>query len=231
MSHHNSRLLAGRLACTLAVAGLVGVGLPAVAGASGPQSTTTCKGALAADPKGASSGEPNLVDYNFICNGDISAYTVIVDRRPHNPNVIDDFNSSPLVIQPDGTPSGAESIACSGVIPGDGINCNLGAGGVMTAGNEASGTVDPIDPYCKHFPPGAKPGSFAEPQALVQVVVTDSTGAEDGPFTLNMKPACPAVPNRMPPPAHKARDARRHHAARRHHRHHRHRARHDGRRP
>jgi hypothetical protein len=93
----------------------------------------------------------------------------------------------------------------------------------MSAGNLALGSFDPIDPYCKHFPPGAKPGSYAEPQALVQVVVSDTTGAEDGPFTLNMKPACPPVPNRMPRPT-KSRDRGKGHAASRHH-HHRHHAR------
>ena len=38
------------------------------------------------------------------------------------------------------------------------------------------------------------------PQAIVQLVVTDYTGAEDGPFTLGPASACPKVPNVVPTP-------------------------------
>jgi hypothetical protein len=72
----------------------------------------------------------------------------------------------------------------------------------MLSGHTARGNFNPVDPYCKRLPPSGKPGAAAEPQAVVQLVITDATGAERGPFTMAMKPACPAVPNRVPPAAH-----------------------------
>ena len=41
---------------------------------------------------------------------------------------------------------------------------------------------------------------MAVPQAVVQLVVTDYTGAQDGPFNLGPAKACPKVPNVVPTP-------------------------------
>ena len=57
------------------------------------------------------------------------------------------------MVGPDGvTPSATQSITCAGTTPSDGINCNFGAGGVMSTGNNAIGTIDPTGPYCKTLP-------------------------------------------------------------------------------
>jgi hypothetical protein len=70
----------------------------------------------------------------------------------------------------------------------------------MSAWNSAVGSFDPIDPYCGGVPAGSKAGSVPEPQALVQLVVTNATGGQDGPFSLNLRPACA-----KPKPKHKRR--------------------------
>jgi hypothetical protein len=177
-----------------------------------PLSLTTCAGSLSPDTAGAAVGEPYLLDYKFRCDGAISAYTIIVDRRATDTGNVDDFNPSPEVLASDGlTPSSNESLICEGAIPSNGINCNAGAGGVLTAGNFAVGSVDLVDAYCKHLPAKARPGTPAVPRALVQLVVTDVTGAEDGPFTLGLTKACPAVPKLVPAsrPRRRAKDRRR----------------------
>ena len=40
----------------------------------------------------------------------------------------------------------------------------------------------------------------------MEYVVTDITGAQDGPFRLSLKGGCPKVPDRVPPPAKKKKD-------------------------
>jgi hypothetical protein len=183
-----------------ATAVLLLVALTPVANAA-PQSATDCGGSLTSDPSGPSSGEPNLLDYQFACDGDITAYTVVIDRAAATTDNIDDFSPNAEVIDPGGAVDPTTSFTCSGTTPGDGINCNAGTGGVMTAGGTSSGSIDPIDPYCKRLVPGSAPGTPAEPQAVVKLIVSDSTGAEDGPFTLDLKPSCPAVPDTTPYPA------------------------------
>jgi hypothetical protein len=192
----------------LARAGLVSVGvalvgwaLPAAASAAAPTpaSLTDCGGTVFADPSGTAGGEPNLLDYKFQCDGDISAYTIIVDRRSGDSGNIDDYNPAPSVFESDGvTPSPSETAICEGTTPSDGINCNAGAGAVLSAGVITEGSVDPVEPYCKSLPAKAKPGTPAIPQAIVQLVVTDTTGAEDGPFDLGPAKACPKVPAVVP---------------------------------
>jgi hypothetical protein len=43
----------------------------------------------------------------------------------------------------------------------------------------------------------------------VQLIVTDATGAMDGPFQLGMTRRCPQVPNSVPPVKHGGRRAKR----------------------
>ena len=203
MPDHNRLLALGRIAVAVVGLALTAVALPALAGAATapptPESLTNCGGTLTHDATGASLGEPNLLDYKFRCDGDISAYTIIVDQQGDRGASIDDYNPAPSVLETDGvTPSPTETLTCEGTTPSDGINCNAGAGGVLSASFFAEGSVDPIQPYCKHLPADAKAGTPAVPQALVQIVVTDATGAEDGPFTLGNAKPCPRVPNVAP---------------------------------
>lgn len=210
MSDRNrrSRALALRPALLALCSALSLCVLPAVASAAAPTpvSLTDCTGSIAPDSTGAAVGEPYLLDYSFSCDTDISAYTILVNRQAADDFNLDDYNSTPAVLEADGvTPSPTESITCGGATPSDGVNCNLGAGGVLTAGYFADGSVDPVEPYCKHLPSGAAPGTPAIPQAFVQLIVTDDTGAQDGPFALGLTARCPKVPNVVPTPKPKPR--------------------------
>jgi hypothetical protein len=78
------------------------------------------------------------------------------------------------------------------------VNCNAGAGGSVDAGNTIQGSVDLIQAYCKALPAKAKPGTAAIPRANIQLVVTDNTGAQDGPFDLGLNRRCPPAPDVAP---------------------------------
>ncbi len=194
------------LSCGVAVAACV---LPAMASAAAvtPTSLTDCGGKVSADPGGKAADEPNLLDYKFSCDGGITAYTILIQQQGDPGGSIDDYNPAPSVFETDGlTPSPTESITCEGTTPSFGINCNTGTQGVqLTDGFIVEGSVDPIQAYCKHLPVNAsgktaKPGTPAVPQAVVQLIVTDYTGAEDGPFNLGPTKACAKVPNVVPTP-------------------------------
>jgi len=204
VSDRNRWAVLGRVGLVTGAIALAGGMLPTIAGAAPPTpaSLTNCGGTISPDPTGKASGEPNLLDYRIQCDGDISAYTIILDQQGDPGGSIDDYNPAPSVLEaPLGvTPSPSESLTCEGTTPSDGINCNAGAGAVMSAGLFGEGSIDPIQAYCKHFPTGATPGTAAVPTALVQLVVTDATGAQDGPFTLRRTTACPKVANVVPTP-------------------------------
>jgi hypothetical protein len=170
------------------------------AAAPPPESTANCYGKLTPTP---TADEPNLIDYRFHCDSRISAYTVIVNRGFNGQDTIDDFSVNADVFEPDGTtPDPAKSWSCEGTVPSISTNCNLGTQGqAVGAWSWADGTVDTTEPFCKHLPAGAKPGTPAEPRAFVQLVVTDASGAQDGPFRLPYTESCPAVPDRAPFPA------------------------------
>jgi hypothetical protein len=170
-----------------------------------PTSRTGCHGSLSPDSGGAAKGEPNLLDYSFHCNGGITAYSIIVDQWRDPSGAIDDFTAAPSVFETDDvTPSPTETVSCEGILPSDGINCNTGTYAAQVSdGYYVAGAFDPVQTYCKHLPTDASgntlaPGFRAVPTALVQLLVTDYTGAEDGPFLLREKQACPKVPNRVP---------------------------------
>jgi hypothetical protein len=178
----------------MSLAFVLGVGLltqTALAAAPAPESATQCGGTLKrAKP---TADDPNLLSYKFTCDWGVSAYTLIVTRKPNDDATVDDFASSVSVFDPTGNPLSTQSFSCAATIPGEGINCNAGAGGYMAAPNWAEGTLDTTDPYCPNIPKGSPAGTKPEPGAVVQLVVTDTTGAEDGPFRLRLSGKCPAV--------------------------------------
>jgi hypothetical protein len=173
------------------VAGGALLAQPALAATPAPESATQCGGILKrAKP---TADDPNLLSYKFTCDWGISAYTLIVTRKANDDATIDDYGSSVSVFDPTGNPLSTESFSCSGTIPGNGVNCNAGAGGFMAAPNWAEGTFDTTDPYCPNIPKGSPAGTKPEPGAVVELVVSDTTGAEDGPFRLRLAGKCPAV--------------------------------------
>jgi hypothetical protein len=154
-----------------------------------PESATLCGGTLKrAKP---TADDPNLLSYKFNCSGSISAYTLIVLRKSNDSGTIDDFDTNPLVFDTTGNPLSTVALSCAGEIPGDGINCNSGAGGSVASPDWAEGTFDTTEPYCPNVPPGSKPGTKPDPAAVVELVVSDTTGAEDGPFRLRLAGKCP----------------------------------------
>jgi hypothetical protein len=163
---------------------------PASAATAVPESATHCGGNLT--PGKATADDPHQLAYKFNCDYAISSYTLLVNRSRNDYSTVDDFSSSAGVFDDSGTANSKESFGCSGSVPGDGVNCNAG-GGVMTAPEFAEGTLDTTDPYCASIPPGSPAGTQPEPTAIVQLVVTDATGAEDGPFRLSYNGRCPAV--------------------------------------
>jgi hypothetical protein len=192
--HRKARPVARRWWVPVALAFALGGGLlvqSALAAAPTPESTTDCGGTVSrAKP---TLDDPNLLNYKFSCDWGITAYTIIVSRKPGNYTTIDDFASSVSVFDPDGSADPKEVFGCSGTIPGDGVNCNAGAGGFMAAPNVAEGQLDTTDPYCPYVPKGSPAGTKAQPGAVVELVVTDTTGAEDGPFRLYLSGKCPGA--------------------------------------
>jgi len=157
--------------------------------AAGPQ--TLCGGWL---KRAATKDEPNLLSYQFHCNWGITAYTLVVNRQPSNFDTIDDFSPTATVVSASPAPVTGVSFTCAGDIPGDGVSCNTGsATNYLPAPNYAQGQVDPSDPYCASVPPKSRPGTKPEPQAVVQLIITDTNGAQNGPFRLNLSPGCPAA--------------------------------------
>lgn len=157
-----------------------------------PASTANCYGSLTrATP---TVDDPNLLDYQFHCDTRITAYTILVNRYKNNAGTIDDFSSTPSVFEPDRvTPDTNTTWTCEGSIPGNGFNCNTGGGtSFMGAWSWSEGSLDVTDPYCGlPATTAGKKTTPAEAPALVQLVVSDVTGAEDGPFTLWPTAACP----------------------------------------
>ena len=207
MSHWKLRTLLLRLALPALLLGGGGAGvtlltLPASASAL-PESATSCSGSLASDPTGKSLDEPDLTDYSFYCDGGITAYSIVVDKVRSDQNNIDDYNPNPLVYTGGdlSTVSTTESVNCGGAIPSNGIDCyslDGATAGFIAPGDTIVGSVDLTDQYCAYLPKGAKPGTPAVPRATVELIVTDSTGAQDGPFELHPTKACAKVPAVVP---------------------------------
>ena len=105
MSHRKAERRPGRRPALVALAfALLGSVLvqSAVAATPTPESSTLCGGTLQrAKP---TADDPNLLSYEVDCNGGITAYTLIVLRKPNDFNTIDDFNTNPLVVDPTGNP-------------------------------------------------------------------------------------------------------------------------------
>jgi hypothetical protein len=193
--HKTSWLAARPLGIAFGAAALAGGLLPAAAAAT-PTILITCSGGLTKAV--ATIDDTHPLKYAFRCNGDISAYTLVVNRQPNDFSTLDDFSPTATVLDPTNTlVSGTESIGCQGIVPGNGVNCfaqSTATPPAITANNWVQGMVDTTDPYCPSIPAGSKPGTAAEPRAVVQLVVSDTSGDEFGPYPLSLTPACPPAP-------------------------------------
>ena len=168
---------------------------PALAAPPQPQAAAQCWGSLAKAP---TKDEPNQLQYGFKCDSRITAYTVLANRA-YDLDTIENFSTDALVLDLHQNVVSNQSFTCEGTLPGNGVNCNAGPGGFSGALNSEQGHVSLDSPYCKSLPVKGKPGQRAIPQALVQLIVTDTTGAQSGPFRL--RPArfrCKAVPDTVP---------------------------------
>jgi len=183
--------------------------VPSVASAATitPASFTSCAGSLRTDAGAAKAKEPGLLDYSFTCNAGISAYTIIAYQQGDDGAAIQDFAPAPLVLESDDhTPSPTETVTCEGAQPSNGINCNTGTYlSEINGGYYVGGTIQLGQAYCKHFPTPAKgktlrPGTPAIQTARVQLIVTDWSGAQDGPFALREPTPCRTVPDVVPEP-------------------------------
>ena len=191
-------------ACGAALA--LGAVLPAAALAT-PTGLVNCHGSLARAT--APADDANPLSYAFTCDGAIQSYTIVANRRVNDVSTLDDF--SPTVSVLDSTqkvPNTTQSVSCQAVLPGNGINCfAVGSSSktlaIVSAGQYIESGFDTTDPYCgvpeqtvkvKGRRGKARTKTIpAEPRAVVQLVVTDKTGAEFGPFSLNLKPRCPTL--------------------------------------
>jgi hypothetical protein len=192
--HRKAERRASRRWALVSLAFALGVGLvaqSALAAVPTPESATSCGGILKRAK--ATPDDPYPVSYKFTCNWGVSAYTLIVTRKSNDDSTLDDFSSSVSVFDPTGNPLSTQSFSCFGGIPSNGINCNAGAGGYMAAPNWAEGTFDLTEPYCPNIPKGSPAGTKPDPSAVVQLVVSNTTGAQDGPFRLRLSGKCPVV--------------------------------------
>ena len=184
-------LVLASVPCLLA-AGAALAFAPSAALAAGP--STNCGGSLKAAPTAL---DPNALAYTFNCNWGITAYSILATRQPSDYSTIDDFDPDGLAYDSSGNPVAKVGFDCAGQVPGNGINCGLSSG-YLPAPDYAEGWIDTSVPYCSFIPKGA---TRAVPQAIVQLIVTDTNGVEDGPFRLNLSQACPPV---KAPAKHKA---------------------------
>jgi hypothetical protein len=201
-----NRLSRGTLRRAALMTICVGAGacaVPALSGAATitPASFTSCAGSLKPDTGAKKAKEPNLLDYSFSCNSGFVAYSIIAYQAGDDNAAIQDYAPSPLVFETDNlTPSPTETITCEGAQPSNGINCNTGTYlAEINSGYYVDGTIDLGQTYCQHLPTPAKgkslrPGTEPIPTARVQLIVTDWSGAQDGPFALKEPKACPSVP-------------------------------------
>ncbi len=222
MSDRKKRSVLPRMALSLSILGLsVGAAFGVLSTSASaatlvtPGSLTQCGGSLTLDPSGPSEGESNLVDYTFGCDTAITSYTIFVVRPQDADNNIDQFSTNATTTYPTTYPpnpllagtTSNEIATCEGVTPGDGVNCYaqaIGSDGKtpvlgsITGWYGISGSIALDEPYCKYLPVNAKAGTPAVPTAVVGVMVTDYTGAQDGPFYLYTPTACAKVANAVP---------------------------------
>jgi hypothetical protein len=152
-----------------------------------------CVGDLS--PATATDTDPNLTNYSFHCNGQVTAYSIVVTRPGQAYNEIDDFVNTGNVIDPNtGQLSTTQSFNCQGAIPGSGFNCLIGTPATYAdTWALIQGQFDTTTPFCPTLPAHAKPGTKPSQGAVAYFVVNDPTGEQVGPWIFQYSPSCPVV--------------------------------------
>jgi hypothetical protein len=164
-------------------------------GTTGPAvPVDTCIGDLS--PATPTDTDPHLTNYSFHCDGQVTAYTLIVSRPGQAYNELDDFSVTSTVITPSSAPqlSATEGFNCQGGIPGSGINCLIASPATSAdTWSLIQGQFDTTTPFCPTLPAHAKPGTKPSQGAVAYLVVSDPTGEEVGPWIFQYSPRCPVV--------------------------------------
>ena len=156
--------------------------------------------------------------------GNILSFSVDATRQNVDGLIFDQgnilSNGSPTVYAA-GVALPNETVTCNTDSPSDGFDCN-GGSVVSTTGGATPSYTDPCTngtaattytslgcipngdsvqgqlqlsaPYCAYIPKGSKAGTPRVPRAIVDLVVTDDSGAQDGPFELTPSFKCAKVP-------------------------------------
>lgn len=221
---------------TFGFAGVATAAGPPLAGildTSAPESLDGCSGALTADPTLGT----DWYDYTFSCTpafsvtgytGNVLAYSFVVGRAAFDGRNVAS-NNAPAIYVPGpnaADPTAGQTLYASGELTeavtcnvggeSDGFNCSGGVpsatnAGYVPAGDLVEGSLQLTAPYCSYLPAHAKAGTPAVPRAVVDLIVTDASGAEDGPFELAPTARCPKVPAVVP--KHKRKSKRHAHKA------------------
>jgi hypothetical protein len=192
-----------RLRAAIGLVSVLGAVLPASAAAA-PSAVVNCHGRLTRAT--ATADDANPLNYTFSCDGDITAYTIVANRQINDFSTLDDFSPTVTVLDSSKAISIKQSVACEAALPGNGINCYANGSAtpvLVSAQSSIEGSFDTTDPYCgvkaHTVKVKGKKGKVttktiaAEPRAVIQLVVSDPTGAEFGPFSLGLKRQCPAI--------------------------------------
>jgi hypothetical protein len=176
-----------------------------------PSSLTGCSGKLSRDAQGN-----NWYDYSFSCTpalpgstatGNIIAFSILATRQNIDGIQFDQnnivANSSPSVYTAAGVALGNETVTCNAVLPSDGFDCNgeyvVSNGttstnlGEVPSGDLVQDQFQLSEAYCAYLQKKAKVGTPAVPRAVVNLLVTDDGGAQDGPFELTPAFKCAKV--------------------------------------
>jgi hypothetical protein len=155
--------------------------------------------------------------------GNVIAYSIDATRQNIDGLDFDQANvlgnGSPAVYA-NGVALTNETVTCNTDAPSDGFDCNGGsvvsttggstpsytdpctnvtAGTTYTSlgcipnGDSVQGQIQLAAPYCAYIPKGSKAGTPRVPRAIVDLVVTDDSGAQDGPFELTPSFKCAKV--------------------------------------
>lgn len=170
--------------------------------------------------------ECNQAVPSVAANGNVLGFALLATRPTIDGITFNQSNIAGNVSPAVYTPSGAadlETLYCNSDAPSDGFDCDseyvVNSGGTsatlnpcstsatpaaytnygcIPAGDSVQGSFQLSEGYCAYYPKGAKAGTPTVPRATVNLLVTDTGGAIDGPFELTTTFKCPKVQSVVP---------------------------------